>query len=119
MAIGDDRTQLLVKLMSATALRDRWISSNIANQSVPGYQRRDVQFEDLLRKRIEQREPDLLSVKPEVRIDTTSPAGADGNNVNLELETTKARENRLMFELYAAIFQNRMELVQTAITQSR
>ena len=57
--------------------------------------------------------------KPEVKIDNTAPAGTDGNNVNLELETTKARENRLMFELYATIFQNRMELVQAAITQSR
>ena len=119
MDIGGDRTQLLVKLMSATALRDRWISSNIANQSVPGYQRRDVRFEELLHEKIERREPDLLSVKPEITIDTTTPGNVDGNNVNLELETTKARENRLMFELYAAIFQNRMEMVQAAITQSR
>jgi len=119
MDIGGDRAHLLVKLMSATALRDRWISSNIANQSVPGYKRRDVQFEELLREKIANRDPDLLSVKPEVTIDNTSPAGTDGNNVNLELETTKARENRLMFELYASIFQNRMEMVQAAITQSR
>jgi flagellar basal-body rod protein FlgB len=119
MDIGDERTRLLVKLMSATATRDRWISSNIANQSVPGYKRRDVQFEELLREKIAHKEPDLLSVKPEVTIDNSLPAGSDGNNVNLELETTKARENRLMFELYATIFQNRMELVQAAITQSR
>jgi len=119
MDIGSDRTQLLVKLMSATALRDRWISSNIANQSVPGYKRRDVQFEELLHQKIERRESDLLSVKPEITIDITTPANVDGNNVNLELETTRARENRLMFELYAAIFQNRMEMVQAAITQSR
>ena len=44
-------------------------------------------------------------------------AGED--NVNLELETTRARENRLMFELYAAIFQNRMGMIESAITSSR
>ena len=35
------------------------------------------------------------------------------------METASAKENRLMFELYASIFQNRMELIQAAITQSR
>jgi len=119
MDIGGDRAQLLIKLMGATSLRDRWISSNIANQSVPGYKRRDVRFEELLQERIARGEPDLLAVEPQVTLDTTSPAGTDGNNVNLELETTKGRENRLMFELYAAIFQNRMEQIQSAITQSR
>jgi flagellar basal body rod protein FlgB len=51
--------------------------------------------------------------------DNKTPAGANGNNVNLEMETASAKENRLMFELYASIFQNRMELIQSAITQSR
>lgn len=119
MDIGGDRAQLLIKLMSATSLRDRWISNNIANQSVPGYKRRDVRFEELLHEKIARGEPDLLSTQPEVAIDNASPAGTDGNNVNLELETTRARENRLMFELYATIFQSRMELIQSAITQSR
>jgi flagellar basal-body rod protein FlgB len=119
MDISSDRGQLLVKLMAATSLRDRWISNNIANQNVPGYKRRDVRFEELLHEKIARGEPDLLATRPEVAIDTTSPAGTNGNNVNLELETTKARENRLMFELYASIFQSRMELIQSAITSSR
>jgi flagellar basal-body rod protein FlgB len=119
MDIGGDRARLLIKLMSATSLRDRWISSNIANQSVPGYKRRDVHFEDLLQKKIADRDPDLLATQPEVSVDTKTPAGTNGNNVNLEMETASAKENRLMFELYASIFQNRMELIQAAITQSR
>ena len=64
MEIGGDQAQLLVKLMSATALRDRWISSNIANQNVPGYKRRDVRFEELLQERLARNEPDLLAVEP-------------------------------------------------------
>ena len=87
MEIGGDRAQLLIKLMSATALRDRWISSNIANQSVPGYKRRDVKFEELLQERIARKEPDLLSVEPEIKVDTSPGSGPEGNNVNLELET--------------------------------
>ena len=119
MDIKSKNGELLVRLMAATSLRDRWISNNIANQNVPGYKRRDVHFEELLQEKVAHGDPDLLSTKPEVTIDSTSPAGSDGNNVNLELETTKARENRLMFELYASIFQSRMELIQSAITSSR
>jgi flagellar basal-body rod protein FlgB len=119
MDINGDQGQLLVRLMAATSLRDRWISNNIANQNVPGYKRRDVRFEELLQAKIARGEPDLLATQPEVTIDSTSPAGTNGNNVNLELETTKARENRLMFELYASIFQSRMELIQSAISSSR
>ena len=119
MEIGGDRSQLLIKLMSATALRDRWLSNNIANQSVPGYKRRDVHFEELLQKKIARGDADLLATKPEVTVDETTPCNTECNNVNLEQETAKARENRLMFELYASIFQSRMELVQSAITQSR
>ena len=77
MEIGGDRAQLLVKLMSATALRDRWISSNIANQSVPGYKRRDVRFEELLQERIARGEPDLLAVEPKVEVDTTANGKPD------------------------------------------
>ena len=119
MDIQSKNGELLVRLMAATSLRDRWISNNIANQSVPGYQRRDVRFEELLHEKLARGDTDLLSTRPEVTIDSTSPAGTNGNNVNLELETTKARENRLMFELYAAIFQSRMGLIESAITSSR
>ncbi|MBK7642515.1 MAG: flagellar basal body rod protein FlgB [Planctomycetes bacterium] len=119
MDIGGDKTQLLIKLMTATSMRDRWISNNIANQSVPGYKRRDVHFEELLRDKLAHQDPNLLAVKPEVVVDTKSPAGADGNNVVLEVETTNSHENKLMFELYATIFQSRMGLIESAIRESR
>ena len=84
---------------------------------MPGYKRRDVRFEELLR---EARRGDQTSSPPGPRSRSIAPRRPDRrHNVNLELETTKARENRLMFELYASIFQSRMELIQSAITSSR
>ncbi len=119
MDIGGEHSRALTKLMAASALRDRVISSNIANQNVPGYQRQYVRFEELLRDKLAHGDPNYLATEPEVLTDRISPAGPDGNNVSLELETNAARENRLLFELYAAIFQGRMDMVQAAITQSR
>ena len=39
-----DRGDLLLRLMSASTLRARVLSDNIANQNVPGYKRRIVRF---------------------------------------------------------------------------
>jgi flagellar basal-body rod protein FlgB len=110
--------RILSRLMSAATVRDRVLAENIANQNVPGYQRRVVGFEDVLRQRIlGNRAHD--DVVPQVTIDTTTPAGPDGNNVSLELETNAMRENRIAYELYATMLQSRLGLQQAAITESR
>lgn len=110
--------RILSRLMSATALRERVLAENVANQNVPGYQRRDVSFEEAFRQRIASGRPHE-DVEPKVTIDTASPAGPDGNNVSLELETSAMRENRIAYELYATMLQSRIAMSQAAITESR
>jgi len=110
--------RILSRLMSASTMRDRTLAENIANQNVPGYQRRVVHFEDALRERIVAgRSHENLA--PLITIDKTSPVGPDGNNVSLELETSAMRENRLAYEMYATMLQSRLGLQQAAITESR
>lgn len=118
MDIGGEQSKLLLKLMSASALRGRVLASNIANQNTPGYQRQVVRFEELLSESLAKRQDPLL-VEPRVEHDALTPAGPDGNNVNLETEVSAARENQLLFDLYAQIFQSRMSLIQSAIDSSR
>lgn len=118
MDIGGDQSKLLLNLMKASALRGRVLANNIANQNTPGFQRQVVRFEELLTDSMTSgRDP--LEVQPSVEFDKLTPAGPDGNNVSLEVETAAARENRLLFELYAQIFQSRMGLIQSAIESSR
>jgi len=113
-----NRDQILSRLLSAASLRSRVLADNVANQNVPGYQRRTVSFEDALRDRIAAgRGPEGLV--PKVEVDKTSPASPDGNNVSLELETNGLRENWLAFQLYAEMAQTRIGLIQAAITESR
>ncbi len=111
-------SEVLSRLMSAALVRDRVLAENIANQNVPGYQRRVVSFEELLRQRIDAGRTHA-DVKPLISIDKLSPAGPDGNNVSLELETNTMRENRLTYEMYAAMLQARLGMTQSAITESR
>jgi len=113
-----DREQILLRLMSVASLRARVLSENVANQNVPGYRRRVVSFEDELQRRIAAGR-DISDLAPKVEIDPSGPAGPDGNNVNLELETSGLRENWIAYEVYAAMLQSRNTLLQVAITESR
>src|SRR5690349_15463092 len=92
--------RLLLRLMSASNLRQRVIADNIANESTPGFKRRVVRFEELLGAALDGRkgiEDDAFArIEPRIDTDLATPAGPDGNNVNLELENASMRENRLL-----------------------
>ncbi len=115
---GDDG-RLLLRLLSATTLRGRVITSNIAQINTPGHKRQVVRFEDLVAQELRRGRKDLERVTPQVLTDLDTPAGPDGNNVQLELEMNAASENRLLFETYATILAGRMELVRSAIMEDR
>ena len=105
---------LLLRLLTAAETRARVISANIANQNTPGYTRREVQFEGLLRSEL-RRGKAIDDIELEVVEDHVSPARPDGNNVNLEIELNELRQNRLLFETYAAILEGRGNLKKIAL----
>ncbi len=88
--------------------------SNIANVNTPGFQRRSVRFEDLMKDAIDHGR-DLAKVAPKIELDTITPPRADGNNTNLELEMNSLRQNRLLYESYATILSAKFDLIRTAI----
>lgn len=121
MTIQSKGGDLLMRLMSNTALRRDVLANNIASLNLPGYRRRDVQFEELLASALERgaRPRDLHEVESEIVIDFDTPVRADGNNVSAEDEASLLRENRIRFELYAMIMKGRTSLVSQAINSSR
>lgn len=112
-------TDLLLKLMSASALRGRVIAGNIANQNTPGYRRQEVLFEDQLLAALERPGSDLTGVAPRIVEDTTATIRSDGNSVFLEDEVSAGKQNRVLFELYASILSSRFDLMRSAITGAR
>lgn len=116
MNVNGADTALLARMLAASELRAKVISSNIANQNTPGYKRRVVSFEDRLGDALESRRPDQLErIQPEVSIDEDSPARADGNNVALELELNALRENRVLYETYASMLEAHFNMMQHAV----
>lgn len=116
--------ELLLRLMSASTLRAKVLSENIANQNVPGYKRRIVRFEELLADKLSRAKAtggagSLDGIAPRIETDNATPSSPDGNNVSLELENNAMRENWLLYETYAAIMQSRNEMVRASISEGR
>lgn len=124
MDFGGNESRLLLQLMSACNLRQRVLADNIANESTPGFKRRMVRFEELLGKALDdsadgRRAVDWAAITPRIETDSTPPAGTDGNNVNLELENSALRENRLLYEAYASILETRTRMLEASIREGR
>ncbi|MEZ6014504.1 MAG: hypothetical protein R3F49_05280 [Planctomycetota bacterium] len=121
MQIKAEGHDLLMRLMGATTQRRDVVAMNVASQNMPGYRRREVEFESLLVDAIDKGydEARLAEIEPEVQIDWSAEVRADGNSVDAEKEAALLRENRLRFELYAAILRGRTSLVQQAISAER
>jgi flagellar basal-body rod protein FlgB len=113
-------SRLLLSLLDATAQRARVIAGNVANQNTPGYRRQVLAFEERLREALARGRPvdELARMTPQVSEDALTPARADGNNVNLELEMSAMRENRLLYEMYSTLHASRANLI-TAALESR
>ena len=119
MDIGGPTGDLLLRLMSASALRAKVIAGNVSNQNTPGYKRQQVEFEDALVRELGRATPDVKSVEPEITVDEGAPARADGNSVNMEDEVVAMRENRILYELYANMLRGRSNLIRSAIHGER
>ncbi|HUR27291.1 MAG TPA: flagellar basal body rod protein FlgB [Planctomycetota bacterium] len=118
MDVNTNNQALLMRLLDASAKRRDVLLANLANTETPGFQRKTVQFEELLQGALA-RGQDASSVEPKVAVDKTSPARDDGNNVNLELELNGLRENRLAYDAYTAILGTHFEMMRTAIESGR
>lgn len=121
MDVSGKNSDLLLRLMDASILRGRVLGGNMANQSTAGYLRREVSFEETLAERLSEGQPlgELKELTPQVSIDKDATVKADGNSVEMEAEVTASRENRLIFELYAAMLRGQSRLSEIAIRSDR
>ncbi|MCE9593728.1 MAG: flagellar basal body rod protein FlgB [Planctomycetes bacterium] len=118
MDLRVDQGEVLSRLLSASVDRQEVIMGNIANVNTPGYTRRMLRFEEAMKQALESgRDPS--TVAPEIELDMLTPARADGNNTSLELEMNALRENKLLYESYAAILSAKFDLIRTSLDSSR
>lgn len=94
----------------------RVVSQNIANVNTPGYQTRELSFEDYL-KRVKSGESDRQFIDDiPVKLTEGLVDRVDGNNVDIDHQLAGMKKNSLMFQTYSQLLAAKMSTVRKAIT---
>jgi len=124
--LSDVTSQALAAALEGAAARQRAIAHNLANVDTPGFIRTDVAFEEALALALQRarlaphRAADLLaalSVRP--RHDRSTPARADGNNVDIDREMVALSRNALRYHAVSEALAARIRALRTAIHDGR
>lgn len=91
--MSDYSYDLIKKGLDMSALRDRVISSNIANINTPDYKVNKVEFEDILAKAKNEK----IVPEPVVKKRTGTRLNENRNNVDLDLEMTELAANEIYY----------------------
>ena len=104
MARSIDPTAYLRAAAQLQAVRQKIIANNIANIDTPGYQRKDVSFQQQLTRAIESGTTGALqNIKPEIVTPQNTPVKANGNDVSLEIEIGDMVDNSTKYKLYLGL----------------
>ena len=102
--------------MKAQASRLRHVSENIANTDTPGYRRKTVAFEDVMKNgTVQAGSVSLDQTALEQIYDPSNPLADatghyDGSNVNLLIEVADAREAQRSYEANLKMFEQVREM---------
>jgi flagellar basal-body rod protein FlgB len=103
----DPTSGALEKYMDLLAVRQKLITSNIANADTPGYKTQDIDFQSEFQSAING------AANP-----TEVPGlkgNNDGNNVNLDREARLLSENALRFNIAAQLIRGQLSQMKSAI----
>lgn len=119
---------VLDKALDASSLRETVISNNLANVDTPGYKRREVDFEGLLRQELDKLKWNSLDEKMEDVDLTHLNAGVhydmqaygydyrlDGNNVDVDVENVELASVQLRYQLISDSVTQEFSRLRTAM----
>lgn len=124
MVTGIDKSvNLLEKMLDVSAMKHKVIANNIANINTPGYKKMEVSFAGQLEKVIKDSSTNKFdNFQPKIVVskeDTNGTVRNDGNNVDMDKEVSSLMKNTLSYNIYTQLLAKKMELVKSAIEDSR
>ncbi|WP_061213826.1 flagellar basal body rod protein FlgB [Syntrophomonas wolfei] len=131
--ILESKTHILLnQAMDVGTLRNDVIADNIANVDTPGFKRREVIFEEKMKKALEgttvqlglnltnsrhiQMEGSIPDLEPEVRVLEDLTFRNDENNVDIDNEMAKMKKNSINYDAVSRSMSNEIRLLRMAIT---
>jgi flagellar basal-body rod protein FlgB len=105
------------RALVGASLRQRALANNLANANTPGFKRSDVDFHGVLAKALDDgvEGPAVSRVGFSLATDTRSAMRADGNNVDVDVETASLAENALDYQALVAVARARLQTIRSAI----
>ena len=121
MGLFDVTSSALDVAIRGTEARQTVLANNLANVNTPGFKRSDVSFQGALASALGSANGNAASVS-DVGLTTTTDNStsmrADGNNVDVDVESANLSKNQLLFDSVIAIQTKRLHTMDTAITQA-
>jgi flagellar basal-body rod protein FlgB len=106
--ILDALTTNIEHYMDLLSSRQKLAASNIANVDTPGYQTKDIDFQQEFAGAISGQQPLTMEAKG-------LPDKPDGNNVNVDREARMLAENAMRFNVASALLRGQLNSVKEAI----
>ena len=98
------------QFMNLVSARQKLVASNIANADTPGYQTKDVDFENELQSQMSGSKPNVIEV-------SGLKNKNDGNNVDVDREARLLAENALRFSVASQLAHSEISSIRTAIQE--
>lgn len=130
--LSSPQEAVLTQALSASSLRHKVLSNNIANVNTPGFKRSDVVFEDKLAEAMGGGNRLALTVTnekhlpgrsvgfaPSIVTDTMTSLRTDGNNVDIDAEMAGVAKNTLYYEAVAQQLGRYFTNLKSAIKEGR
>jgi flagellar basal-body rod protein FlgB len=115
--MADMTYDLLKKSLDASALRQRVIANNIANENTKGFKRSEVVFEEILNEELQKgtSPEDLTRIEPKVIQDNSTSMREDGNNVDIEVEMANMAANDILYNTLITQLNTKYDILRLAI----
>lgn len=131
---NNEKLILLNKCMDSSMLKNEVIANNIANINTPGYKRREVIFEDNMKKVLKNETAyDKLKITNinhsqisdgksklnkivNVREMNGTSFRNDGNNVDIDVENAEMAKNKIYYDALTQSMNNEIKLLRMAIS---
>lgn len=97
------------------AQRQQVLSANIANADTPGYKAVDFDFAGALKSATSRSAGITGSGTQPALVERDTPAGADGNSVNMDTERTQFLDNAVRYEATLKFINGRIRTLLSAI----
>ena len=117
-ALGENY-MLAKKQMDAVVLRQKALSSNLANAQVPHYKRIDVDpsFDQQLTQCLAKGDlKGFQELRPATYTDEKSSCQANGNNVEIDRELLQLNENAVKHQFLLKVAEENVRMIRSSIT---